>query len=145
MENRGAKGTPDPERDSSGKTPPEGKGEDGLGSALTAVAAVGGLLTVGAGLVFGVRTACSVGVGAMIATANLYVLAKIVAKAMGGAAQAGSWSVLGAGKMIALVFVVWLLLTHEFIDPLSLLVGYGSLPIGIALSPLLRDKDAKKT
>jgi hypothetical protein len=48
----------------------------------------------------------------------------------------GAWAALGLVKMIVLFGGVWALMTRGLVDPMALVVGYGSLPIGISLSSL---------
>jgi hypothetical protein len=116
----------------------------GLAAAFVAVAGVGALMAVTAAFVWGLRAALSVATGSAIAVSNLYVLSKTVARVMGsGAGGAGAWSILAVLKMVLLVGVVGLLLTRGLVDAMGLVVGYGSLPIGIALSALLSDKTGK--
>jgi hypothetical protein len=46
----------------------------------------------------------------------------------------GAWGALAAVKMLVLFGGTWILMTRGLVDPMGLLVGYGSLPIGVALS-----------
>jgi hypothetical protein len=119
-------------------------------ASIVAVAVAGVALTGGALLVFGLSTALSVGLGAAIATANLWVLAKIVAALLpdgtgaagAGRGNAGAWGVVAALKVLALVAGVWLLMRHGVVSPMPLMVGFGSLPIGIAIGSLVSDRSA---
>jgi hypothetical protein len=117
-----------------------GDGQGGLQAAIGTVAATGVLLALVTAFLWGGRMAFSVATGAAIATSNLYVLSRIVARLMSGATGTGALGVLAVTKIVVLVGGVWLLLTRGLVDPIALLVGYGSLPIGIALSTLLGDK-----
>jgi hypothetical protein len=123
-----------------------------LVTALVAVGSCGGLMAVTAALVWGMRMALSVGTGAAIAASNLYVLSKIVGAMMEGAetgeprgAGAGTWGVLAMVKMVVLFGGIWLVMTKGLVDPLGLVVGYGSLPIGIAIGSLVSDKTGAGT
>lgn len=51
----------------------------------------------------------------------------------GGAA----WGVFALFKMLILFGGIWILLTKELVDPIALVVGYGVLPMGIALGAVL--------
>jgi hypothetical protein len=39
---------------------------------------------------------------------------------------------------------VWFLMHHGLASPLSLAIGYGALPIGVAIGSLVSDKTAKE-
>jgi hypothetical protein len=131
---------------------------------LAAVAVTGGVLTLGAAAFGGPGVAFSVLVGAGLALGNLWALARIVvaflppgagprqrtgpdesAEARAGqgrrrAAGLGGWAVLGVLKMVGLMAAVWLLMRHEVVSPLPMVVGFGALPIGIAIGSLVSDR-----
>lgn len=115
---------------------------------LSAVAVTGALLSLGALVFFGVSTAFSVAVGGAIATANLWALARIIAallpsEADGARTQSrAGWALLAALKMFGLVALVWLLMRHGVVSPLPMVVGFGALPIGIAIGSLVSDRSA---
>lgn len=119
---------------------------------IVAVALCGATLTLPALIVMGPRTALSVAVGAAIAAGNLWVLARIVTELLpnsesvsrhrGSLSAAGVWVLLAILKMFVLFAVVWLLMRCALVSPLSLLVGFGSLPLGIAIGSLLSDRSA---
>ncbi len=124
---------------------------------IAAVAASGAVFTLGAAVLWGVGTAISVAVGASIAAANLYVLARIVSAVLPQAAQAEpdpsgrasrgaatglAWGLFALVKMIVLFGGIWLLMVKGLVSPIPLVVGYGALPIGIAIGSLIRDKTA---
>jgi len=61
----------------------------------------------------------------------------------GGAA----WGIFAAVKIIVLFGGIWVLLTRGWVDPIPLVVGYGVLPMGIAISGFatnLAPKNRKK-
>jgi hypothetical protein len=115
---------------------------------IVAVALAGAGLSVAALLFFGPATAFSVAVGAGIAAANLWALARIIAALLpsdeqGARAQSkAGWGLVAVLKMLGLVAGVWLLMRHGVVSPLPMLVGFGSLPIGIALGSLVSDRSA---
>lgn len=113
-------------------------------AAIVGVAAIGIVLAIGAAAGWGLRSGVSVSVGALIAVANLYGLARIVGALLGarveGDGGAGLWGILAVLKVVGLFGVVWLLLTSRLVEPLSLVVGWGALPIGVALGALFSDK-----
>ena len=44
----------------------------------------------------------------------------------------------------AAVALAWLLMRHGIVSPLPMLVGFGALPIGIAIGSLLGDASASR-
>jgi hypothetical protein len=126
-----------------------------LRSAIVAVVLCGAALTLGARIWVGSRAALSVAVGAALAALNLWALARIVsallpegesaARTNGAsapdAAPAGQWALLAMLKMLALFAVVWLLMRYEIVSPLAMLVGFGALPVGIAIGSLVSDRN----
>jgi hypothetical protein len=113
-------------------------------TAILGVAAIGATLAIGALAGWGVRSGISVAVGALIAVANLYGLARIVGAMLGaraeGDAGAGLWGILAVLKVVVLFGGVWFLFTSHLVEPMSLVVGWGALPIGVALGTLFSDK-----
>jgi hypothetical protein len=115
---------------------------------LLAVALSGAAMTAGALLVFGARSALAVAVGSGIATGNLWVLGRIVGALLPGAAAGAraqskaGWVLVAMLKMVGLVGLLWLLMRHGVLSPLSLMAGFGSLPIGIAIGSLVSDRSA---
>jgi hypothetical protein len=117
---------------------------------LGAVAVAGGVLTLGALAFFGASTAFSVAMGAVIAVGNLWILARVIGALLPGEDEAegeatasqsrSGWSLVAILKLFGLVAVVWLLMRHGVVSPLPMLVGFGSLPIGIALGTLVSDR-----
>ncbi len=113
--------------------------------AFRAVAVSGACLAIGLFVEGGVVSGVSAAVGAGVAVTNLYVLSRIVfsfaipyvdAKENAGFA----WGVIALGKMMVLFGGLWVLMTHHWVDPIPLVVGYGSLPIGIAIGAVVSDK-----
>lgn len=112
---------------------------------LATVAVIGLLSTCACAFAFGVYPAISVFVGAAIAWANLYGLARIVqliapaddAKPRKGA---GGWVVFALLKVVLAVGLVWVLWKLGLVQPLPLLAGFASLPIGIAIGAFIGDR-----
>ncbi len=120
-------------------------GDARLVTAFTTVAVVGAALTVGAAAFRGEVAALSVAMGGLTALANLYVLSRIVSALAVPFADARSnaafaWGVIALGKMMVLFGGLWLLMTRHLVDPIALVAGYGSLPIGIAIGAVVSDK-----
>jgi len=122
-----------------------------LRATLVAVALSGATLTLGAEVARGRGAALSVGAGAAIATANLWALARIVTALLPDGSKlaahvpgsAAAWALLAVLKMFGLFVVVWLLLRYVVVSPLSMLVGFGALPMGIAIGWLVSDRSAQ--
>lgn len=116
-----------------------------LVSALVAVALTGVVMAVTALFVWGSRLAVSVEAGGVIAASNLYVLSRIVhgmtSLGWGGdGGGGGAWGVIAMAKMVVLFGGIWWAMSRGLVDPLGLVVGYGSLPIGIAIGAIVSDK-----
>jgi hypothetical protein len=108
------------------------------GAALsTAAFAFGG---PGAGL--------SAGLGAALATGNLWAWGRIVSALLpegAGGARAqrpAAWALVAGLKVLAVVSAAWLLMRHGVASAGSMLFGLLSLPIGIAIGPLVSDRNA---
>jgi hypothetical protein len=119
---------------------------DRLRTAIRAVALSGGALSVVALPAFGLRSSLGVALGAAIATANLWALARILPAILpstreGAVAQSrAAWALLAALKMLAIFAVLWLVVRSGAVPPLAMMAGYGSLPIGIAIGSLVSDR-----
>jgi hypothetical protein len=115
---------------------------------ILAVAATGGVLSLAALLFFGPTTAFSVAMGGALAAANLFILARIVAALLpaerdGARTQSkAAWGLLAMLKLFGLIAVVWLLMRHEIVSPIPMVIGFGALPIGIAIGSLVSDRSA---
>jgi ATP synthase I chain len=136
--------------DPDGARPAGANGLDArMRASLWAVALIGAAMTVGALLVLGPHEAISAGIGAMIAVGNLWVLARIVSALLppegkngpprGGP---GAWALVAALKMLGLFGLVGFLMRRELVSPLPMLVGFGALPIGIAIASIVSDTKA---
>jgi len=118
-------------------------------TSIAAVALVGVGFALVALLVFGISAGISVAVGAAIAAANLWALARIIAALLPDDAQSArsqskaAWALLAVLKMFGLVFAVWLLMRHGVVSALPMVVGFGSLPIGIAIGSLVSDRRSR--
>jgi hypothetical protein len=112
---------------------------------FAAVGVCGGVLALGGAAFRGASGAVSVLVGAVLALANLYVLRRILSAILAPHSDAAShgaaaWSIISLGKLMFLFTGMWLLMTRHLVAPMELFVGYGALPIGIAIGALVSDK-----
>jgi len=110
-------------------------GEAGLRTSFMAVAACGAALALAALALFGRKAALSAGVGAGVAEVNLWTLARIVSGLL-RERRAGLWASVAFVKMFALFAVVGLLMRYADVAPLAMIVGFGALPMGIAIGAL---------
>jgi hypothetical protein len=115
---------------------------------IRAVVIAGAALAVVALAFAGVGAALSVAVGAGLAASNLWLLARIVtellpSEAAGAEAQSrAGWALVAVLKMFGLLGLAWLLMRHGIVSPLPMLIGFGALPIGIAIGSLVSDRSA---
>ncbi len=116
--------------------------DDGVRVAMLSVAMTAGVLAAGAAAAFDVRTALGVGVGGVFSLANLWAFARIGEAFLSRRGAAAPWTAFAVLKMAGLFGGVWLILRSGIASPLSLLVGYGSLPIGITMGTLFGPKPA---
>ncbi|MGA7123840.1 MAG: ATP synthase subunit I [Polyangiaceae bacterium] len=122
-----------------------------LRTTIVIVLVCGAALSVGGLVSRGPSAAVSVGVGAAVAATNLWALARIVTALLPSGSKSGArvpssaaaWSLLAALKMFGLFVVVWMLLRYAVVSPLPMLVGFGALPIGIAIGSLVSDRSAE--
>jgi hypothetical protein len=118
----------------------------------TSIAAVGvsaAAFSVCALAFAGGAAAISVACGGALAAGNLWALARVVAALLPDSRRAaeaqsrGAWGVLAALKMVGLIAVAWLLMRRGIASPLPMLIGFGALPIGIAIGSLVSDRSGQ--
>jgi hypothetical protein len=123
----------DPER------PPD-EGEGGLDApmraAILSVLACGICLAVAGLAFFGARAGLGAAIGGALATANLWVLARMGRALVARKGRAAPWGLVAFFKLLALFGGVWLILASGVVSALSLAAGYAALPIGIVLASL---------
>lgn len=100
-----------------------------------AVSGAGVVLSVGVGVTWGPAWAVGALVGALIATANLYVLARSVSGLLAG--QSRPWGIVVALKFVVLLALTFVLLGSGWVSPLALALGFAALPLGIVIATLL--------
>jgi hypothetical protein len=108
----------------------------GMQPALMGVAISAVVLTGGAFAFFDARTGVGVLFGGATATANLWVMARVARAFLAQKGHAAPWVVIAVLKLVALLIGVWLVLRSGAFSPIALVVGYGSLPLGITLGSL---------
>lgn len=107
----------------------------GMRSTTIAVAVSAGLIAALAFAAFDVRSGLGALLGGALATANLWVMAR-VARAFVLQRGTTSWTAVAAIKLIVLFVGVWLVLRSDAVPALALIAGYAALPIGITLGSL---------
>ena len=113
---------------------PKNDEEQGVRTALWAIALTGAALTLASPFVLGKQGVVGVALGSAIAAFNLWSLARIVRAFMGGAGL--PWVLLAAFKLIGLLVVVALVLKSGLTTVIPLVVGYAALPVGIVFAQL---------
>ena len=108
-----------------------------LGRPVFAVLAIGVLLAGGAFLITGRPTAIGVGIGGLTAALNLWAFTRMGTAMISGHSRPGSWGFMAMVKLLLLFGGVFIILKKEWADPLSFLIGYLALPIGIVASQFL--------
>jgi hypothetical protein len=108
--------------------------EQGLRSALWAIALTGALLTLASPFVLGRGGVVGVALGSAIAAFNLWALGRIVRAFMNGAGL--PWVLLGALKLLGLLAVVAVVLKLGLTTAIPLAIGYAALPVGIVFAQL---------
>lgn len=84
----------------------------------------------------GLRTGLGVMLGGLIATANLWVFAKVGQAFVSRKGNTAPWGIIALLKMLLLFGGVWLILRTGAVSALSLIAGYLALPIGITVGSL---------
>jgi hypothetical protein len=119
------------------------KSEDGnVAPAMVSVAIVGALLALGSLSLFGVRGALSTALGALLAVANLWLLAVVVRSFLGSGGRT-SLGPLGVLKLAGLFGLLFVMLKQGLVEVLPLGFGFAALPLGIVLSQLKSTSPAR--
>ena len=108
--------------------------------AVIAVAVSGAAIAVLAFALFDARTGLGALIGGALATANLYVFARVGDAFLAQKGNAAPWGAIALVKLIFLFGGVWLILKNDVVPGLALAAGYGALPIGITLGFLFGPK-----
>lgn len=111
-----------------------------LRAAIRGVALTGVVFTVAALLATTARTAIGVGTGAVIATVNLIVFARVGEALIARRGATAPWAAVAMIKLVVLLGGVWLILRHGYVSALPLAIGFGALPVGIVLGTLFGPK-----
>ena len=107
-------------------------------AAIVAAAATAVVLALVALVAFGWHAARGVAAGGLLATLNLFVLARAIGGALGEGPRGRriGWAIVAGIKFVGLLVVAALLLQSGVAAPLALAVGYGALPVGLTVASL---------
>jgi hypothetical protein len=119
---------------------PAGPFDGTMRAAILGVAASAAVMTVVAAVGWGSRAALGVAIGGGIATANLYVFARIGDAFIGRRGRVAPWAVIAVLKLGALLGGVYFILRSGIVSGLALTIGYASLVVGITLGTLFGPK-----
>ncbi len=111
---------------------------------VIAIASTALALTVTSAFLFGTRATVGVGVGGLLATLNFALFIRLVAAFLSQKGNAAPWAVLAGVKLLGLFAFVYIILKRGDLPPLSLAIGYGSLPIGISLGSLFKPRPTSR-
>jgi hypothetical protein len=130
--------SPPPPVDLGASPKPPVKRDPALGSSVRATAAAAVVLSIACAVAVDTWFALGTLIGGLLATANLVLFIRIVetfvAQTQGG--KAVPWAMLWALKLAGLFLCVFVILRRGDVNALAFVIGYGALPIGIAVSSL---------
>ena len=89
------------------------------------------------------RAVTSVGAGAAVAVGNLFALrgtVNVLATAAAGGRAPPGYAVFLSLKLLGLFGFVWLMLSRGVVSAGPFAIGYGTLPIGVAIGALVCEK-----
>lgn len=109
-------------------------------AAIVSVLASGLCIAIAGLALFGARAGLGAAIGGAIATANLWVFARMGQAFIARRGRTAPWGVIAVLKLIGLFGGVWLVLTSGLASGLSLAAGYAALPLGITLASLFGPK-----
>ena len=103
---------------------------------LKSIAAIAGMLTLVVASVWNLQAAVGTALGGLLAVANLWAFARIIPDIMQPKSSSIPGPVQAALKVIVVVLAFFLFFKQNVIPALSLVIGYGALPLGIFLGSL---------
>lgn len=111
--------------------------DGGLAIIVRTVAAVGLLDAVTVGYFAGRGAGASAAYGATLGLANLWILGRMVRSFLGSSGTSKTWVVAALTKLAVLVLAMYLPVRAGLVQVLPFIIGFGALPLGIALGQLL--------
>jgi hypothetical protein len=124
---------------------PAGIGDAPMRAAIISVLGCGLCFAVAGFAFFGARAGLGVLIGAVLATLNLWVFARVAQAFVSRKGGTTPWAVVALLKLILLFGGVWLILKSGVVSGVSLAAGYAALPFGVTFAslfgPRLSDAD----
>jgi hypothetical protein len=124
------------------QTTPAAKRDPVLVGAVKAAAASALTLTLAMALLIDVGFAIGTFIGGVLATVNLILFIRLGEAWLSQKGTGAPWGILGALKLLGLFTCVAIILRQGAVSALAFVIGYGALPIGIAMSSLFKGKPA---
>jgi hypothetical protein len=118
-------------------------GDAGMRAAIVSVLGCGLCFAVAGAAFFGVRAGFGVLVGALLATGNLYVFARVGEAFVSRKGNTAPWALVALLKLVVLFGGVWLILKSGVVSGLSLAAGYAALPFGVTIASLFGPKPSE--
>lgn len=109
----------------------------GLAVITRTVAVVGLAAAVSVGYFAGRGAGASAAYGATLGLANLLILGRMVRSFLGSNGTSKTWVVAALTKLAVLVLAMYLPVRAGLVQVLPFVIGFGALPLGIALGQLL--------
>lgn len=125
---------------SDAEDPKPGRLDAPMRAALFGVIGAAVVLSLGSLVVVSPRFALGVAIGGALAPLNLWVFAQVGEAFLARRGNTAPWAVIASLKLVFLLGGVWLILRSGVASGLSLIVGYGALPIGITVGTLFGPK-----
>jgi hypothetical protein len=111
-------------------------GDASMRAAILSVFGCGMCFVVAGAALYGLRAGLGVLLGALLATLNLWVFARVGQAFVSRAGNTAPWSVVAVLKLVLLFGGVWVVLKTEVVSPLALAAGYAALPFGVTFASL---------
>jgi hypothetical protein len=114
-----------------------------LKTAYWTVGLAGLVGTTIAALFYSGFVAAGIAAGALLGMANLWAISKLVYMLTSGDAPRPLFIMFGLVKVSAVGLALFFLISRQLVDPLGLLVGLATLPIGLTMSQLAAARPAQ--
>jgi hypothetical protein len=97
------------------------------------VLAFAAVLTLGTAVFFSRSATKAVATGGVVAGANFYAMARMVASVLGRETghAASAWRATSPLKLLGFLGIVGIILVRHLVDAVPFLCGYGALPLGL--------------
>lgn len=119
------------------ETQPSVADDAGLAVIVRTVAVIGLITAVAVGYFAGRGAGASAAYGATLGLANLLILGRMVRSFLGSDGTSRTWVVAALTKLAVLVLAMYLPVRAGLVQVLPFIIGFGALPLGIALGQLL--------